>query len=211
MNKRKKAERNTRIVLGLIGLSLLLWCINTIGLYLFGEATTAYDINISHLGTRRDTAVETEFRFNVSYHYMVDGKEYDGLDTGLRGPRLGPDIDGTVHYYPFSPNISSLSAEDALTVGMVIAMLFDIGLIAVAVVPRKKKKISDAIDIAEVLEENNPVTMAWLMEHSEGHDDSVEEYFQNGWDQNDPSWECSCGKWNTENFCEHCGVKRTSN
>ena len=52
--------------------------------------------------------------------------------------------------------------------------------------------------------------MAWLMEHTQGYDDRMEEYYQRGWDQNDPSWQCKCKKWNTGSFCEACGSSRVS-
>lgn len=209
MAKRKqKSGKGARLVLALLGVGLLLWNANTIGLYLLGDVAPAYDIVLSRSGSRDDSAVGTEYRFSASYKYVVDGVEYDGLDTGLRGPRLGPKVDNTVHYYPFAPRISSLSAEDAVSSGILFTCGFSLALILFAVISRKggknnmfgKKKREN-----EAQPDSERVTMAWLMEHTEGYDDRLEEYYQNGWDEGDPSWECSCGKWNTENFCESCG------
>ena len=194
-------------MLALLGVFLLLWNINTIGLYLLGDVAPAYDIQASRLGSRDDASVGREYRFNVSYHYKVDGVEYDGLDTGVRGPRLGPNYDQTVHYYPFAPRVSSLFAEDATSAGILLTTGFSLALILLAAIPRKKERtnVKQRIASEPYAQPEQRVTMAWLMEHTDGYDDTLEKYYQNGWDVGDPSWQCRCGKWNTENFCEACG------
>ena len=208
--KKKQSSKVTRILLALLGVFLLLWNINTIGLYLLGDVAPAYDIQASRLGSKDDASVGREYRFNISYHYKVDGVEYDGMNTGVRGPRLGPNYDKTVHYYPFAPRISSLFAEDAISVGTLLTTGFSLALIALAVIPRRKENTKMKRKRGSVPDEQpeQRVTMAWLMEHTDGYDDTLEEYYQNGWDKGDPSWECECGKWNTENFCEACGRQR---
>ena len=208
--KKKHSSKVTRILLALLGGALLLWNMGTIGLYLLGEVAPAYDIQVSRLGARDDASVGREYRFNISYHYKVDGVEYDGLDTGVRGSRLGPDHDNTVHYYPFAPQISSLFAEDAMSVGILLTIGVSLVLIALAVIPHKKNNTKTKRKRDPVPDEQSKqrITMTWLMEHTDGYDDTLEEYYQNGWDEDDPSWECACGKWNTENFCEACGAAK---
>ncbi|MGI5880080.1 MAG: hypothetical protein ACOX6L_05740 [Syntrophomonadaceae bacterium] len=49
------------------------------------------------------------------------------------------------------------------------------------------------------------VTMAWLVENTDGYDDVVEMYYQKKWDLDDPSWECKCGHWSDTDTCPHCG------
>lgn len=118
---------------------MLLWNVNTIGLYLLGDVAPAYDIQASRIGSKDDASVGHEYRFNISYHYKVDGVEYDGTNTGVRGPRLGPSYDKTVHYYPFAPRISSLFADDAISVGILLTTGFSLALIAMAVIPRRRE------------------------------------------------------------------------
>ncbi len=209
--KKKRSDKGARVILALLGVFLLLWNINTIGLYLLGDVAPAYDIQALRLGSRDDASVGHEYRFNISYHYKVGGVEYDGTNTGVRGPRLGPSYDKTVHYYPFAPRISSLFAEDAMSFWILLTTSFSLVLIALAVIPRRKEKTKMKWKRDSVPDEQpeQRVTMAWLMEHIDGYDDTLEEYYQNGWDKDDPSWECECGKWNTENFCESCGRARS--
>ena len=194
-------------MLALLGVFLLLWNINTIGLYLLGDVAPAYDIQIARIGSRGDASVGREYRFDVSYRYRVNGVEYDGLNTGVRGPRLGPSYDKSVHYYPFAPRVSSLFAEDAISAGILLTTGFSLALILLAAIPRKKErsKVKQRYASEPYAQPERRVTMAWLMEHTDGYDDTLEEYYQNGWDVGDSSWQCRCGKWNTENFCEACG------
>ena len=137
--KKKRSDKGARVLLALLGVFLLLWNANTISLYLLGDVAPAYDIIVTRIGSRDEVSVGKEYRFNVSYTFQVDGVEYSGLDTGVRGPRLGPDYDTTVHYYPFAPRISSLFAEDAVTVGILLTSGFSLALVLLAVIPRKKK------------------------------------------------------------------------
>ena len=217
--KKSRSDKAARIVFALVGVFLLLISAHNICLYYFGVETKVYDLKVTRLGSKGDSDVDTKWRFSLSYSYMVDGVEYDGLDTSIRGPWLGPKHDMTVHYYRFAPRISSLFAEDAAGAKVLILIGFGLALFLVAVVPRKKKRTEKVPDLgygtapnAQVQEadfdSDTPVTMAWLMEHTDGYSDKLEKYYQNGWDKNDPSWKCECGKWNTENFCEACGRQR---
>lgn len=128
-------------MLALIGVFLLLWNINTIGLYILGDITPAYNIHAARIGSKDDASTGHEYRFDVSYTYNVDGVEYAGLNTGVRGPRLGPDYDKTVHYYPFAPGISSLFAEDAASAGILLASVFSLVFILLATIPHKTKQV----------------------------------------------------------------------
>ncbi len=141
--KKKRSDKVTRVLLVLLGVFLLLWNVNTIGLYLLGNIVPAYDIKVSRIGSKGDTSVGREYRFDIRYHYKVDCVEYDGLNTGVRGSRLGPSYDHTVHYYPFAPRVSSLFAEDAASVGILITTGFSLALILVAVIPRNKANRND--------------------------------------------------------------------
>lgn len=214
MKKKKKgAGKGGRIFAVLIGIFILLWNANVIGLYILGDVTPAYDIKLTRFVSRDDTTVGTEYRFDISYHYRVDGKDYYGLNTGIRGPFYGPSYDRSVHYYPFAPKISSLFAESAFSIGMLLACGLGIALIFLGVVPNKRReKVAKNVEVAgpEVdFTSETPVTMAFLMEKTNGYDDELEEYYHNGWDKNDPSWQCKCGKWNEYNFCESCGRSKT--
>jgi hypothetical protein len=74
---------------------------------------------------------------------------------------------------------------------------------------RKKKKETPAEEslLERGLREcgGERLTLAWLMENTEDYDECVEEYYQNGWDKDDPSWQCECGHWSDGDFCIHCG------
>lgn len=78
---------------------------------------------------------------------------------------------------------------------------------------RKKKKETPAEEtlLERGLREcgGERVTLAWLMENTEEYDDSVEAYYQNGWDKDDPSWQCTCGHWSDGAFCPHCGEAKS--
>ena len=138
--KRKRSDKGARVFLALLGTFLLLWNINTIGLYVLGDVTTAYNVKAARIGSKGDASIGREYRFDIRYTYIVDGVEYDGLNTGVRGPRLGPDYDKTVHYYPFAPGISSLFAEDAVSAGILLTSVFSLTLILFAMIPHKTKQ-----------------------------------------------------------------------
>lgn len=139
MNKAKRtSEKGGRILIGLIGAFLILWNANSIGLKLLGKTTTAYNVQLIRVGTRDDSSVGTEYRFNANYSYKVNGKEYNGLDTGIRGPRLGPKYKKIVYYYPFAPQVSSMFVSDITSPGIILTSSFGIILILVAVIPCKK-------------------------------------------------------------------------
>lgn len=109
---------------------------------------------------------------------------------------------------PFAPSINSLFAESAASSGMLLSSGFWLAFILVSVIPCKKKRRKKAVKPADDAEPEAdfdgepPVTMARLMEHTDGYDNRLEEDYQNGWDKNDPSWQCGCGKWNTGNFID---------
>lgn len=217
MNRKKKSETTARVICALIGLFILFQSANKSCLNILGDVAIAYDVNVVCRGSKDDTIEEKKWRFDISYSYSVDGVEYDGVDAGVRGPRLGPKYDLTVHYYPFAPQISTLFAEEATGAGIIITVAFGILFLLIAVVPRKKAasrliiktKIDDSgLENYVDLDGVEPVTMAWLMENTSDYDDRLEEYYQNGWDKNDSSWQCRCGKWNTNNFCKQCGYAR---
>lgn len=186
---------------------LILWNLNTIGLYLLGDTTEAKDITVSRIGSKDDADIGSEYRFDIGYTYIVDGVSYRGINTGVRGPRLGPNYNRVVYYYPFAPKINSLFANEATSIGTVLATGFGLLLLVLALLPDYRKKV-DSTSVMDTAP--RPVTMAWLMEHTQDYDDRLEEYYQQGWDKNDPSWQCSCGKWNTDPYCKACGKPKCS-
>ena len=70
-------------------------------------------------------------------------------------------------------------------------------------------KIKEVIAYAKMECGGDFITMKWLMDHFDDIADFEqlsELYYQNAWDENDPSWEWKCGKYNIDNFCEDCGL-----
>ena len=216
---KKESAKGGKIIGIIIGIFIILASLYSPALYLFGGETAAYDITPSLRKTERDGDKE----YYVSYSYTVNGKEYNGTDNvRVESSKTSPSYDKTVHYFAFAPGISSLYAEDALSVWTLFLFALGVGLILFIAIPKKKEKTKKRGNTAESAgakkatpepskvdwDGDKPVTMAYLMEHTDGYDDNLEKYYQNGWDKNDPSWQCTCGKWNTENFCEKCGKPR---
>lgn len=153
------------------------------------------------------------YKWSVRYTYFVDGKEYAGYRTAT-GSSYGVRQDSTVHYLPAAPWISSMHAEESFSLGTLVAFALGVGLIFVVNRPPKGRRKACASEKAasmqpEVRQRGGRITMAWIMENVPAGDDSVEEYYTQGWDIGDPSWKCVCGKWNTGAFCANCGRRGT--
>lgn len=64
-------------------------------------------------------------------------------------------------------------------------------------------------EITEETWNGEKLTMARLMTSNfENNDEAGEAYYSNGWDKDDPSWQCDCGFWNEENYCGNCGKSK---
>lgn len=217
MKNKAKAGRSPRVgrIIGtLVGVILLLWILLDWVLLFFGSVTPASSVSTGRIGGRESgMPSDQSYKWSVRYTYFVDGKEYAGYCTAM-GSSYGVRRDSTVHYLPAAPWISSLYVEDAFSLGTLAAFAVGAGLIFIVNSPPKgQRKARNPEKVTSMLrserQRSRRITMAWIMQNVPAGDDSVEEYYANGWDRGDPSWKCTCGKWNTGAFCVHCGRRGT--
>ncbi|HBL83454.1 MAG: hypothetical protein A2Y17_04160 [Clostridiales bacterium GWF2_38_85] len=206
-----------KIFISLIGILLIFIAINEVALGIFGKTAIATVSTRRVGGSNNNEPPERQYDWSVDYSFMVDGNEYNGHTTH-KGSAMSVNYDNQVHYYSFAPIINSIDANAIPSFGTFIMIGLGIFLLIIMNAdPKKKKRIAipslnkTTKTVKAPSNENceqakdERVTMAWLMKNTTDYDDSVEEYYQNGWDINDPSWQCECGEWNEKEFCTKCG------
>ena len=203
-----------RIVISVIGILMLLIALNDISLNILGRSAVATVSTRRTGGANTGAAPERQYTWSIDYTFTADGKEYAG-STSAKGSAMSVEHGNVVKYYSFAPFINSLEAGGSPWLSSIIMGGLGVLLIVVMNGPKKKTKlrrkaVKKEPNIIErgVKECGGKVTMSWLMNNNSEYDDSIEEYYQNGWDKDDPSWQCSCGKWNDKEYCSSCGLPR---
>jgi hypothetical protein len=142
MAKRKTKPTETplfwRIVISLIGFSLILMALSTLALSFWGVSA------IANVSTRRvggsdpGRPANQRYEWSVSYTFRdASGKIHNGHST-KRGGDMGVTIGKTVRYFPFAPYINALEKEATLNWSQ--PLYFGLGYFLIVVMNRKKKK-----------------------------------------------------------------------
>lgn len=222
-SKSKASKVFWRWFISIVGVILILIALSEVVLGFIGDTAVA---NVS---TRRTGYADTgappnrQYEWSIDYSFNVNGKKYNGT-TSAKGNAMSVEHGNIVYYYSFAPFINSINAKDVP--GIFNFIMIGLGILLLVVMnksnkkskkQKKKEKLSaynNKIQEKNIIEKGinercgEKVTMAWLMENQTEYDDSIEEYYQNGWDENDPSWQCSCGKWNEGDYCINCSFPK---
>lgn len=138
MKKSKKPNIIWRILITLLGIVLILWAVNDIGLVAIGNTTKTTDVQTARIGgASSNEPPDKQYKWSVSWTFSVDGEEYNGSAT-VRGSAVSVKHGSTVYYYPFAPQINSLYAKDGIGFGT--AALVVVGLFLIIFINKQPKK-----------------------------------------------------------------------
>lgn len=144
MAKRKSKSSETpffwRIVISLIGLSLILIALSTIALSFWGTSAVAQVSTRRIGGADPGKHANQRYEWSVSYTFKdASGQAYTGYTT-KRGGDMAVPVGKNVRYFPFAPYINALSTEAKLNWSQ--PLYFGLGYLLIAVINGKKKKKS---------------------------------------------------------------------
>ena len=199
-----------RVAISLVGAALILWALSDAALRLFGAQAPAV-VHVRRVGGADvSRPPDAQYQWSVDYTFYVNGRLYQGHEAA-RGSAVAVGHSDTVRYFPFFPQIHSLSSDEPAVLGFFVSAGLGVLLVAAMNPGRKKTRAAakagrSAISPGLRASGGKPATMAYIMTHAEDYDDSLEEYYQNGWNVDDPSWQCRCGMWNEGRYCAACGL-----
>ncbi|MEA4816417.1 MAG: hypothetical protein VB120_06135 [Lachnospiraceae bacterium] len=122
-----------RILISLLGISLILWGAGEISLAIAGEKTSAVITNIRREGGERSDGKPGRYTYNISYTFSLPGgKNINGLAKKI-GNSVYLKADGTstanIKYLPAFPYLNSMKNNLELLGGSVIFIISGTALI----------------------------------------------------------------------------------
>lgn len=133
-----------RILITLLGMTLILWGTGKIALAIIGEPSTAVVTHVRREGGERADTKPGLYTYNISYTFTLpDGKEINGFTKQIRdGVYLKADGRTTtkIRYLPGFPYFNALESEVGLGVGCLVLIVVGGALVFLTVRPAKLDK-----------------------------------------------------------------------
>ncbi len=208
-----------------IGWRIFLSVVCIMGIYIISTMVALNLFGVKSMATLDGTDMTYEdrrgdkdlmHRITVSYHFYVHGKKYHNTVVYRSGETLiklmGTSKHGNINirYLRAFPYISNLEKQvrferksDFFYSLLAIVFLSYLFCFVNGIISSTQKKSKGVNSFG-----SRRITMAKLMEngHTE-YDELTQEYYEQGWNKDDPSWKCDCGHWNDSLFCHSCGRK----
>ena len=137
----KKNGIAARILLSLLGVSMILYGIETMILGAVGVHATAVITSVRRQGGERNDALPGRYTYSIGYcFFLPDGTAVEGSATEIGGAAYLK-ADGTsttgARYLEFAPFIHALERDTNLTFGQLI--LIAVGIFLIAAINRQSK------------------------------------------------------------------------
>lgn len=205
-----------RVVLSIISIMGFYVVGSLVALHFFGEQTVA-TLDGAHMVSEDPRGdKDLMYRITISYHFHKDGKEYHNSVVYRSGETLSRVVGDKgprtvrIRYLEAFPYINNLETRVNLGARDLVFSFAAMGLLAWFFClingigqarPNGRQELQST--------SGERITMSQIMNHRGGdYDESVQEYYEEGWHKDDPSWRCRCGHWSAGLFCPSCGRRR---
>lgn len=114
----------TRVLMTLIGVTLIAYGVSTVALGFVGAKATGVITNVRRQGGERDEAVPGRYTYGIGYRFTLpDGRTIEGSDTKVGGSAYvkasGTSI-AKVRYFKSFPHINVLEGHSGFNAGQVV-------------------------------------------------------------------------------------------
>lgn len=168
---KSKSKKNSnlfwKILISLVGASMVLITLSNITLYFFGDTATA-EVHIRRVGGSNNGPADQRYTWSIDYTFTdSEGIIREG-HTSRRGSDTTVQVDHTIYYFKSAPFINALESETNPSIFQLIPIMLGMFLIYAMNHKTKKKNKHRAVKTNDG---------AWDAPDLTDYDDSIEEIY----------------------------------